>query len=609
MKNLIYSEKMQAAASGLAEKTGKPGPVSSWQVIWPLIRPWRWWIALALVLNSIHGMAIAFQNLIPKWLISDVLKPPGYTPHQRLMRVLMLALIYLLVSIIGRMLVWHLGYRVFTAVRERMVFVLRGFFFRHVNHLCLRFHGEHPSGELFNYLFGSPLATLMGFYQHTSMFVAGAIFTIISTLVMVGMWDPYLTAVLFFTAFASVMVMRSSREKIRLLHKQFQETESSVSGRVADILRGTKAVKIYSMEKQVEENFERDALQLWRMSYDRDIRTHMQWMKQEGTTYIAYALLITVATWRYIGGHVDEGMVAAYLTAFGGLTGPLSMLFTAVSMWGGAQASVQRISTVLQTASTTPDPVGPVIAVPRQGDIVFDHVTFRYGEGADPVLRDICLTIPYGQRIALVGPSGAGKTTLSQLVLRLYDPQEGRITVGGVNLRHFNGSELRHVFGIVPQDPFIFRAQIRDNVRVAKADATDAELIEACKRANAWEFIKELPNQLDELVGEGGSSLSGGQRQRLAIARAILAQPGFVIFDEATSSLDSLSEKLIQETLEHELHGRTAIFIAHRLATVRNCDRIIVMQDGRIVQDGTYTNLANSPGLFRDLVEGQRLIV
>ena len=204
--------------------------------------------------------------------------------------------------------------------------------------------------------------------------------------------------------------------------------------------------------------------------------------------------------------------------------------------------------------------------------------------------------------------SGAGKTTLSQLVLRLYDPQEGRITVGGVNLRHLNGSELRHVFGIVPQDPFIFRAQIRDNVRVAKSEATDAELIEACKRANAWEFIKELPNQLDELVGEGGSSLSGGQRQRLAIARAILAQPGFVIFDEATSSLDSLSEKLIQETLEGELRGRTAIFIAHRLATVRNCDRIIVMQDGRIVQDGTYANLASSPGLFRDLVEGQRLI-
>jgi len=608
MKNMIYSEPMEAASRGLAEVTNKAGPTSARRMVWPLMRPWRLWLLGAIALNCIHGLAITFQNLMPKWLISDVLKAPGYTPRQRMVRVVILAVTYLVVSNVGRMIVWHLGYRIFTAVRERMVFVLRDFFFRHVNHLCLRFHGEHPSGELFNYLFGSPLATIMSFYQHTSMHVAGAVFTIISTLVLVGIWDPFLTGVLFITAFTSVLVMRSSREKIRELHRDFQETESSVSGHVADILHGSRAVKIYGMEKQVEKDFERDAFLLWQKSYDRDIRTHMQWMRQEATTYLAYALLIIVATWRYIGGHVDEGVVAAYLTAFGGLTTPLSLIFTAVTMWGGAQASIQRIGTVLKTASTTPDPVGPVLAVPRTGDIVFDHVTFSYGDVGVPVLYDICLTIPFGQRIALVGPSGAGKTTLSQLVLRLYDPQEGRITLGGVNLRSLNGSELRHVFGVVPQDPFIFRAQIRDNVRVARPDATDAELIEACERANAWEFVKVLPHKLDELVGEGGFSLSGGQRQRIAIARAVLAQPGFVIFDEATSSLDTLSEKLIQDTLERELRDRTAIFIAHRLATVKNCDRILVLQDGRIVQDGTYAELASRPGLLRRLVEGQSLL-
>jgi ABC-type multidrug transport system fused ATPase/permease subunit len=608
MKSFIYSAKMQTAAKGLADSVRQPGPVSVWSMVRPLMWPWRWWMLAALFLNVVHGLAITFQNLIPKWLISDVLKPPGFTLHERLVRVLILAAIYLVVSNIGRMLIWHLGYRIFTAVRERMVFTLRGSFFRHVNHLCLRFHGAHPSGELFNYLFGSPLATVMAFYQHTSMQVVGGVFTIISTVVLVGMWDPVLTAVLFVMAFVSVLVMRSSITEVRRLTMQFQMTESDVSGRVADILRGSKAVKLYAMEKQVEQDFERDAYRLWRMSYDRDIRTHMQWMKQECVNYFVYALLITVATWRYATGHVDEGMVAAYLTAFGGLTGPISTVFGAVTMWGGAQASIQRIGTVLKTASTTPDPAGPVTAMPKTGDIRYDNVTFSYEAGAEPVLHEVSLMIPYGQRVALVGPSGAGKTTLAQLALRLYDPQSGRVTIGGADLRYIAGSELRRAFGIVPQDPFIFRAPIRENVRVAKPDATDVELIEACKRANAWEFIQELPNQLDENVGEGGCTLSGGQRQRLAIARALLAQPGFLILDEATSALDTLSEKLIQETLERELKGRTALFIAHRLSTVKNCDRIIVMRDGRIEQDGSYTQLVSQPGLFRELVEGQKLV-
>jgi ABC-type multidrug transport system fused ATPase/permease subunit len=281
-------------------------------------------------------------------------------------------------------------------------------------------------------------------------------------------------------------------------------------------------------------------------------------------------------------------------------------MFQAFSLWGGAGASIERIGLVLDTASTTPDPVGPVALIPTGGVIEFDRVGFAYVPG-QPVLHDLTLTIPPGQRIALVGPSGAGKSTLAQLLLRLYDPQSGAVRLGGVDLRKFESGDLRKQFGVVPQDPFIFRTTMRDNVRVARPDAGDEAIRQACELANAWEFIAKLPGRLDARVGEGGSSLSGGQRQRLAIARALLAEPRCFIFDEATSALDTLSEQLIQQAIERNLGGHTVIFIAHRLATVKNCDRILVIAAGRIAQDGTYAELAGAPGLFQDLVQGQSL--
>ncbi|MBA2480765.1 MAG: ABC transporter ATP-binding protein [Planctomycetes bacterium] len=574
-------------------------------VIWPIMRPFRWWLLLSLILGGIHGGAISFQIIFPKYLVDDILRPHDLPDGERWRRVLILTVVYLVTSIVLRMLSWHLGYRIFTWARERMVLALRAQFFRHVNHLCLRFHGKHSSGELFSYLFGSPLGQIMQFYQHTSMHGPGAIITLIATVAVCANWDPILTVVLALSVMTSSLMMRRSSLRVKEITKDFQQAEGDVSGRISDILRGNRAVKLYAMEEQVATDFDAVAQTLGRKSYERDIRQHMEWMKQEGFFYLANATLMAACTWRYLGGNVQEGEVVGFLLAFQQLQQPTQFLFTSLTLWGGAQASIERIGTVLQQASTTPDPVGAEQPVPPGGEIALRGVTFAY-ENA-PVIADVSLTIPYGQRVAFVGPSGAGKSTVSQLLLRLYDPQSGTITLAGVDLRQLTGTELRKRFGVVPQDPFIFRTTIRDNVRVARPDSDDAAIRKACELANAWEFIDELPDKLLTRVGEGGSTLSGGQRQRLAIARVLLADPPFFIFDEATSALDTLSEDLIQKALERNLRGRTAIFIAHRLATVKNVDRIIVMRAGRIEQDGTYDELAAQPGLFRLLVEGQQL--
>lgn len=594
--------------------TPSAGPSSLRTVVWPLLKPYRWHLALAIGLNALHGISTALQALAPKWLIDDVLTAPGLATEERWQRLALLGGAYLLATIFGRMLVWHLGYRVFTWVREQTIFALRAQFFRHVNHLCLRFHGNHASGEIFSYLFGSPLATVMQFYHQASMWVPGAIVIIATTLITAFSWDLPLALVLVATVGVSAVMMERSHRTVRAISKDFQRVEGAVSGTVNDLLRGNRAVKLYAMEESVAVSFEAQAQQIGRKSYERDVRNHIEWMKQETVGYVAFVVLMATACWRYQIGAVTVGEVTAVLIAFGSIQGPIQQIFGSITQWGAAQASIDRIGEVLAAASTTPDPApsAPLVAVPPAGDLRLANVHFSYAGAADaggpvPVLTGIDLHIPYGQRIAFVGPSGSGKSTLSQLLLRLYDPDQGTVSLAGVDLRGLQGTAIRKRFGVVPQDPFIFRTTVRDNVKVARPDADDGAIRLALEQANAWEFVARMPQGLDTPVGEGGSSLSGGQRQRLAIARALLADPPFFLFDEATSALDTLSEELIQRSLATQLRGRTAIFIAHRLATVKDCDRIIVIAGGKVAQDGTYDQLLAQPGLFAELVHGQQL--
>lgn len=573
--------------------------------LWPLLLRHRWPILAAITLTGIHGGAMALQNLYPKWFFAEVIDPPALATAERWRRVAWLSVGYLAVSVVMRMGFWHVGYRLFTWARERIVFSLRSQFFRHINHLCLRFHDRHSSGELFSYLFGTPLANLMQFFQHTSVLVPGSAVTVAWTLGVLWFWDPVVGGLLTCTSLCSVILMVHSRRQIQGIQREFQSVEGDVSGRVADLLRGNKAVKLHGMEAVVLEDFEQRALSVGRKSYQRDVKGHIEWMKQEGFGYLCYVALMAVCAWRANRGGIETGIVVSSFTSFQGLYGPLQQLFQAFVLWGGASASLDRIARVLDTSSTTPDPTDPEETVPPESAIVFANVTFGYDPDR-PVIRDLDLTIPYGQTIAFVGRSGSGKTTLAQLALRLYDPQQGEVRIGDTDARRFVGSNLRRHFGVVPQDPFIFRASVRDNVRVARPDASEEAIRAACELANAWEFIDRLPGRLDAPVGEGGSSLSGGQRQRLAIARALLADPPMFVFDEATSALDTLSEKLIHDALERSVRGRTAILIAHRLATVKPCDRILVLDAGQIVQDGSYADLTGT-GLFAELARGQEL--
>ncbi len=578
-----------------------PPSASLWKLVSPYAWEHRWALALCLFLNALPGFAIALQTVAPRYLFDDILNAKDVSMNGRYLRLGILLVGYLFVAVVMRMYAWYGSYKIFTRVRESIVLELRARFFRHINGLCLRFHGKHSSGELFTYVMGSPLAEISGFYNTIAMQVPNALCLFLSSLLMLGSWDLGMTLILLVSVILTVFSSNSGQNTLRALMQDFQDTESKVIGRVADIFRGNRDVKMYAIEDKMGDTFYQTADVLRQKVYDRDLKTHQVNMRQEAVGIVCFILVCVVSAGRYMNGHLSAGQFFTYMAAFGVLQTPVQLMFQLAVAKGRAQASANRLNDMLTADSTTPEP-RRAAPLPRKGALVAKDLTFGYAKD-EPVLKDINLTIPYGQSVAFVGPSGSGKSTLAKLFLRLYDPDEGSMSLDDIDLRAARTTELRQRFGVVPQDPYFFSTTIRENLHVVKPNATEQQIREACETANIWGFIEQLPQGLDTTIGEGGARLSGGQRQRLAIARSLLHEPAYFVFDEATSALDTVSERMVQEAFSRILPGKTAIFIAHRLSTVKDCDRIIVLDEGRVIQDGTFEQLRNEPGLFQRMVE------
>jgi ABC-type multidrug transport system fused ATPase/permease subunit len=387
------------------------------------------------------------------------------------------------------------------------------------------------------------------------------------------------------------------------LNQSFQRLESSVSGRASELLRGQKAVKILGAEESVVERFRQDAADIGSKSYEVQVRSHLQGLKSETIQGVIFAALAIAGTVLFVQGRVQLGEVVATLASHSAISPLISSLFQCALAQGVAHAGLNRIESVLAHKTSTPELPATDVEIPEQPSLELRDIIFAYQD--KPVIHGISLKVPYGQKVAFVGHSGCGKSTIVSLMLRLYDPSSGSVLLDGIDLRDVSLQTVRRQFGVVPQETFLFHASVRENILLANPDATDGEIVAALERANAWEFVRRLPDTIHTMLGEGGATLSGGQRQRIGIARALVQRPPIFIFDEATSALDSASESLITETLTHALRGNTAFVIAHRLSTIRFCDRVVVFDHGRIVQDGTYSELASGPGPFRELLDAQ----
>ncbi len=571
------------------------------RLVGPFIWQYRWTLLLCVFLNSLPGFAIAAQALMPKYLVEYVFQATSVPMKTRYLRLGLLVGGYLFVAVFMRMFAWYGSYRIFTKVRENIVLELRARFFRHINNLCLRFHGKHSSGELFTYVMGTPLNEISSYYHTMAMNAPNSVSTFIIAVATMMFWDWGMTLILVVSVVLTVLSSNSGHSRLRQLMEDFQETEGKIIGRVSDIFRGNRDVKMYAMEERMSATFFESADVLRKKVFDRDVKTHHVNMRQEAVGIFCFILVLLVASGRYMNGHLGEGEFFAFLAAFAVLQAPVQLMFQLRVGHGRAQASLNRLNDVLTTDTSTPEPKKP-LPLPEKAALIVKDLEFRYAPD-QPILRGINLTIPFGQRVALVGPSGSGKSTLAKMFLRLYDPDKGSVSFGNEDLRCCKTTDVRQRFGIVPQDPYFFQTSIRENLMIVCPGATEERIRHCCEMASIWGFIESLPEGLDTIIGEGGSRLSGGQRQRLAIARALLHNPDYFVFDEATSALDTVSERMVQEAFGRILPGRTSVFIAHRLSTVKDCDRIIVLDEGQIVQDGTFEHLRNVPGLFQKMVE------
>ena len=486
----------------------------------------------------------------------------------------------------------------------RMVFKLRCRVFEHIQRLPLSFHDATTVGD-------SLYRITWDTYSVQSLFNEGLVPGISSVVTLVGIavvmvgQDWSIAVVALIIGCLLLLLVRRLEKPTTELSTRVHENESRVSTRVEQTLGGIRAVQAFGREAHESTRFANQA----RESLKANLRlTILQTASQSGVAVLfacGTAAVIWMTARRVIAGELSPGDIVLMVGYTALLFKPLETLSYTASSIQGSVAGAHRVFEILDKKSSISDsPTAAELKNPVRGKIEFDHVSFGY-RPEQSVLRDVRLTIPAGSSVAMVGPSGAGKTTLAGLILRFYDPVKGRILLDGCDLREITLESLRRQIAMVPQEPVLFDVSIQENIAYSRPNATEQDVHAAARAAGAWDFIQALPKGFDTPIGERGVMLSGGQRQRLSLARAFLKDARIIVLDEPTTGLDAQTEADLLATLKRLMAGRTTIIIAHHLHTVRHVDQIIVLRNGELIQTGTHDQLIKQDGLYRHLYELQ----
>jgi ATP-binding cassette subfamily B protein len=578
-------------------------PPSTWTLLrlWRFAKPYKGQLFAGFALTLASTAATLVPPYLTMPLMDDILLP--YQNGQDID--VNLTLFYLGALLAAALLAWVLGWAktyILALVSERIGADLRTTTYQHLMKLSLEYFGGKRTGDLMARIGSESDRICLFLSMHLLDFATDVLMILMTAVILISI-DPWLALVTLLPLPFIGWAIHVVRDKLRYGFEKIDRIWSEVTSVLADTIPGVRVVKAFAQEERESDRF--------RLANEHNLavndRVNRVWALFSPTitllTEIGLLVVWAFGIWQIANDAITVGMLTACLAYIGRFYTRLDSMSRIVAFTQQAATASKRIFDILDHVSSVPEPSQPIKLTNVKGQIELNNVGFRYGNRS--VTRGINLKIAPGEMIGLVGHSGSGKSTLVNLICRFYDVAEGTIRLDGVDIRSIAVADYRRHIGLVLQEPFLFFGTIAENIAYGKPNATRAEIISAARAAHAHEFILRLPHGYDSLVGERGQSLSGGERQRISIARALLIDPQILILDEATSSVDSTTEKEIQKALDNLVKGRTTIAIAHRLSTLRKADRLIVLDKGQIIEQGGHDQLMALEGVYRRMYDTQ----
>ena len=555
-----------------------------------------------LALGLLCMIIAASCYMVVPWLIRDVVDE--VLMEKNLFKLNLIVVAIVLLFLIRGIAVYGQTYSM-AFVGQRVVIDLRESIYRKLMSLSQPYFDRNKTGVIMSKLTNDVTALQTAIVDNLVTAVTEGVMLIASLVSMIYL-DWKLTLLTFIIVPLVLGVTNIFGKRLRLAGHEVQGRIADITAFLQETISSIRVVRSFVRERFEVDRFNIENVKNFRAAMRATRLTSMLTPMVEFSAAIAIAVIIWYGGYSVIEGEISSGSLIAFLIYAINLSNPVKRLSQVYGTIQKSMAAGERIVELLDSPVDVEEKANAIVLPPVKGNVVFHDVSFSYGD--KPALYKVSIEAKEGEIVALVGPSGAGKSTVINLIPRFYDITEGAITIDGFDVRDVTLDSLRNQVGIVPQETQLFNMSIRENILYGRLDATEEEVYEAAKAANALEFIEKMPDGFDTMVGERGSSLSGGQRQRIAIARAILKNPRILILDEATSALDTESEKIVQEALERLMQGRTAIVIAHRLSTIRNAHKIYVLQQGRVVEVGSHEELLAENGIYQHLhtVQGEK---